>query len=242
MQRGNANYTDNLTRIGPRKLAQSIQRAFRRWTSIDTDLSPPQRPAGLRGLHNSNSGSTGVTITSAEVPTVIARQVSSTPSASMSVPENETSIASAELPVLSRKLPSPITAQLKGPAGADVILIVDDNRINREVLSAFIHKLGRKYEMAVNGKEALDAYRQHPNYFAVILMDISMPVMNGFEATREIRKFEHENRRQPTSIIALSGLASNTAQREALESGVNLFLSKPVRFHALSEAFASIPG
>lgn len=144
--------------------------------------------------------------------------------------------------MLSRKLPSPIQAQPQETVGADIILIVDDNRINREVLSAFIRKLGMKYEMAVNGKEALDAYKQHPNHFAVILMDISMPVMNGFEATREIRKFEHENRRQPTPIIALSGLASDAAQREALESGVNVFLSKPVRFNALSEAFASIPG
>ncbi|KAJ4158013.1 uncharacterized protein LMH87_008560 [Akanthomyces muscarius] len=228
--------------IGPRKLAQSIQRAFRRWTSIDTDSSPPVRPAGLRNLHNSNSGSTDITIDSAEVPALAARQASLTPSPPVNVSENEASLAAPELPELSRELASPVTAQLDGSIGPDVILIVDDNRINREVLSAFIHKLGRKYEMAVNGKEALDTYMRHPDYFAVILMDISMPVMNGFEATRAMRKFEHENRRQPTPIIALSGLASNAAQREALESGVNLFLSKPVRFHALSEAFASIPG
>ncbi|OAR00088.1 hypothetical protein LLEC1_01086 [Akanthomyces lecanii] len=227
--------------IGPRKLAQSIQRAFRQWTSIDTDSTPPLRPTGLRSLHASNSGSTGVAIASADIPTLAAQKASLTPSPPMSVSENEASLSSAELPELSLKVSSPNTVQPNGAVGADVILIVDDNRINREVLSAFIRKFGRNYEMAVNGKEALNAYVRHPDNFAVILMDISMPVMNGFEATREIRKFEREKRRQPTSIIALSGLASNAAQREALESGVNLFLSKPVRFTALSEAFASIP-
>lgn len=141
----------------------------------------------------------------------------------------------------SGTLSRPATAGPSLSTGADVILIVDDNHINREVLSTFIRKLGRKHAVAVNGQEAVDAYTQHPDYFAVILMDISMPVMNGFEATRAIRQFEHANHRPPTSIIALSGLASNAVQQEALESGVNLFLSKPVRFHALSEAFALIP-
>ena len=65
-------------------------------------------------------------------------------------------------------------------------------------------------------------------------MDISMPVMDGFEATRRIRAYERENGLQPVAIFALSGLASASAQQEAQESGIDLFLTKPVRLKELS--------
>lgn len=120
------------------------------------------------------------------------------------------------------------------------MLLVDDNNINLKVLSAFMGKLGRPYEVAVNGQQALETYTQSPGSFAGVLMDISMPVMDGFEATRQIRQFEHQHELAATPIVALTGLASHTAQQEALESGVNLFLTKPVRFNTLSEALASL--
>jgi len=63
---------------------------------------------------------------------------------------------------------------------------------------------------------------------AVIFMDISMPVMDGFTASRLIRAHEAENNLPASTIIALTGLASGSAQDEAYESGINLFLSKPV--------------
>ena len=56
-----------------------------------------------------------------------------------------------------------------------------------------------------------------------------MPVMDGMEATREIRKWEHERRQTPATIIALTGLGSATSRKEAYDSGVNMFLTKPVR-------------
>lgn len=57
-----------------------------------------------------------------------------------------------------------------------------------------------------------------------------MPVMDGFEASRQIRKFERDNRMRQTFIIALTGLAAESAQIEAYASGIDLFLSKPVKF------------
>jgi CheY-like chemotaxis protein len=66
-------------------------------------------------------------------------------------------------------------------------------------------------------------------------MDISMPVMDGLEATRRIREFERENKLPQTNIIALTGLASADAQRDAESAGVDVFMPKPVRFAELKK-------
>ncbi|KJX98408.1 sensor histidine kinase/response regulator like protein [Zymoseptoria brevis] len=69
----------------------------------------------------------------------------------------------------------------------------------------------------------------------IILMDINMPVLNGFEATRQIRGFEQRRGIPPATIIALTGLGSASAQHEAFDSGVDLFLTKPVRLKELTK-------
>lgn len=118
---------------------------------------------------------------------------------------------------------------------------MDDNNINLKILAAFMAKLGRAYEMAVNGKEAVDAYTTRPEQYDAILMDISMPVMDGLEATRRIRAFEHRSRcRRAVAVLALTGLASDGIHKEASDSGVDMFLTKPVRLKTLSEALQSM--
>ena len=72
---------------------------------------------------------------------------------------------------------------------------------------------------------------QHPNYKA----DISMPVMNGIDSTRAIRKVESERGQRPATIIALTGLGSSSIRQEAFSSGINNFLTKPVGFNQLRE-------
>jgi CheY-like chemotaxis protein len=137
--------------------------------------------------------------------------------------------------------PAPDQAKSACPTLAKRILLVDDNHINLKMLSAFMSKLGRAYGAAVNGKEAVDAYLCDPGQYAGIIMDISMPVMDGFEATRRIRQFEAQNQVvPPVAILALTGLASTTAHQEALESGVNVFLTKPVRLKMLSGVLESM--
>jgi CheY-like chemotaxis protein len=74
----------------------------------------------------------------------------------------------------------------------------------------------------------------------VVLMDISMPVLNGFEATQQIRAFEQQHNIKPATIIALTGLGSADAQREAYSSGVNLFLTKPVRLKELTKVLEDL--
>jgi signal transduction histidine kinase/CheY-like chemotaxis protein len=117
------------------------------------------------------------------------------------------------------------------------ILLVDDNDINLKIMSTYMKKLACRYVTASNGLEAVehfqDAFRAgHP--FEVVLMDVSMPVMDGFEATREIRAFERRAKfPTPARIIALTGLTSGKSQEEALASGADLFLTKPVQLRKL---------
>lgn len=115
------------------------------------------------------------------------------------------------------------------------LLLVDDNSINLKVLSAYMRKLGQTYAVATNGKEAVDAYTSDPGIFAGILMDISMPVMDGLEATRQIRAHERRAQTAPVTIIVLTGLASDRIRNEAFESGVTVFLTRPVGLDLLRE-------
>ncbi|KAI8267139.1 Hybrid signal transduction protein dokA [Colletotrichum sp. SAR11_239] len=149
------------------------------------------------------------------------------------------------------------TVQVKEIGGTDLkerkdsklhVLLVDDNKINLKLLVMFMKKCGYSYEEAENGQEAVDRFKEasgvhisedapeyeRPRRFDFILMDISMPILNGFEATRYIREFEREHRMQPpTNVIALTGLASADARRNAESVGIDVFMPKPVRFAEL---------
>ncbi|OAA71730.1 CheY-like superfamily [Akanthomyces lecanii RCEF 1005] len=118
-------------------------------------------------------------------------------------------------------------------------LLVDDNAINLRILSTFMVKLKKKFNTAQNGEEAVDAYKNAPNSFKCVFMDISMPVMDGLEATRAIRTYERENKLPSAVIIALTGLASAEAQQDAFTSGVDLFLTKPVKLAELAAILRS---
>jgi CheY-like chemotaxis protein len=120
------------------------------------------------------------------------------------------------------------------------VLLVDDNPINLKVLFAYMKKLGCDFESATNGQEAVDAYKANPQQFSGVLMDISMPVMDGLEATRLIRAYEREGQLAAVPVLALTGLASESACQEALKSGVDVFLTKPMRFNALSDVLESM--
>ena len=103
--------------------------------------------------------------------------------------------------------------------------------------------LKRKYTLvdeAENGLEAVHAVQKRRGGYDIIFMDVSMPVLDGFGATRQIRQLERQRRNgtatgnkdasKPALIIALTGLASASDQQEAFSSGLDLFLTKPVSF------------
>ncbi|KAM0229590.1 hypothetical protein ACHAPO_009854 [Fusarium lateritium] len=130
---------------------------------------------------------------------------------------------------------SPLTTPLAKPnpisnsaSTGETFLLVDDNPINLKMLIMFMKKLKLQYSTASNGQEAVTKYKENPSSYKCVFMDISMPVMNGFEATRHIRTFEAECSIPKCSIFALTGLASRDAQQEAVLSGIDLFLTKPI--------------
>ncbi|GAB7340585.1 hypothetical protein MBLNU457_6996t1 [Dothideomycetes sp. NU457] len=118
------------------------------------------------------------------------------------------------------------------------VLLVDDNKINVNLLVQFARKFNLTCEEAYNGLEAVSKFKQAHSVgrlFDVILMDISMPVMDGIEATRAIREYEEDNHVERTQIIALSAFTSADTQQEARSNGVDVYLAKPVKFGQLKK-------
>ncbi|GJC86108.1 hybrid signal transduction histidine kinase A [Colletotrichum liriopes] len=114
-------------------------------------------------------------------------------------------------------------------------LLVDDNPLNLKILASYMKKLGHEFQNAMDGQQALEIFQEGAGQFQCILMDISMPVMDGFEATRRIRAIETEHSFRRCHVFALTGLASASAQQEAFASGIDLFLTKPVRLKELNK-------
>lgn len=118
------------------------------------------------------------------------------------------------------------------------VLLVDDNDINLKIMVTYMRKLGYDYVTATDGLQALERYRDAAElgqHFQYVLMDVSMPIMDGLTATQEIRAFERTHALSKTTIIALTGLASLKTEEEAYASGVTRFLTKPVRLKTLKD-------
>ncbi len=108
------------------------------------------------------------------------------------------------------------------------ILIVDDIDMNAEILADLLEMEGAESERAVNGQEAVDMFTGHPvNYYDAVMMDLRMPVMDGFEAAKSIRSSGREDA-LTVPILALTANAFDRDKRRTLESGMNVHLSKPV--------------
>lgn len=107
------------------------------------------------------------------------------------------------------------------------ILIAEDSKINMKIARAFINETGAEVVEATNGKEAVTAFKSHPaGYFDLILMDVQMPVMNGYEATASIRSVERED----ALTIPIYAMTANTFDedvRQVKEIGMNGHLGKP---------------
>lgn len=118
------------------------------------------------------------------------------------------------------------------------ILVVDDNATNRKVMTAMLQKMGHNISNAENGQEAVDFLRE--NEADVVLMDIQMPVMNGVEATQSIRRGDAGQAQKDIPIVALTAFAMTSDREKYLSSGMDYFLSKPVKPDQLREVLTQV--
>lgn len=117
------------------------------------------------------------------------------------------------------------------------VLLIEDNEINQRVIEVFLQRLGAQVDIAENGLIGLDYWRLNSQKYQLILMDCQMPVMDGYEATRLIRK--EERAAHPVSHIPIVALTANAMQHDrdkCLQSGMDDFLAKPIE----RESFASM--
>jgi CheY-like chemotaxis protein len=106
------------------------------------------------------------------------------------------------------------------------ILVVDDSPQNIELLLNILAKGGHQVSTAENGQSAVDLYRAQP--FDLVLMDLQMPVMDGLQAAREIRRIERERRSALVPIIGLTASVGSERRQLALDAGMGSFVMKPL--------------
>ena len=122
------------------------------------------------------------------------------------------------------------------------ILLVEDHPLNAMVTTRLLEKRGMEVVHAENGEEAVDCFAQSaPGYFDAILMDIRMPVMDGLEATRQIRTSGKPDSRT-IPIIALTANAFDEDTKKSMESGMDGHLSKPIQVGLMMELLGKCIG
>ena len=112
------------------------------------------------------------------------------------------------------------------------ILLAEDIRVNQKVALRMFKRLGYDADLATNGKEAIEAL--HRQSYDVVFMDVQMPEMDGFEATRAIRE-EWQNDSRPW-IIAMTANAMRGDREKCLEVGMNDYISKPIQIEAIERS------
>jgi len=108
------------------------------------------------------------------------------------------------------------------------VLLVEDNLVNQIVAKKMLEKIGLEYEVANDGKEALE-YLAADKEFKLILMDCQMPVMDGYEATIEIRNQEKNSTSAPVTVIAMTANAMEGDKEQCLAAGMDDYIAKPVK-------------
>ena len=135
------------------------------------------------------------------------------------------------IPIHAPLEPEPETVSIDGDGQTIRVLIAEDNLPNQMVAAAMMQSLGCLTDLVDNGRDALEMVKK--SYYDIVFMDCYMPIMDGFEATAEIRRFEGDSRH--TIIVALTANAIKGYRDKCLASGMDDYLSKPIRSNELQE-------
>ncbi|MFV0365022.1 MAG: response regulator [Mangrovibacterium sp.] len=118
------------------------------------------------------------------------------------------------------------------------ILLVEDNMLNQKVVTFSLKKLDCDILIANNGLEGVELFKE--NKFDFVLMDIMMPVMDGLEATKNIRAYELEQNCERTPIIAVTANTLDNDREKCIENGMDEFMAKPFNLANLKEILHQI--
>jgi CheY-like chemotaxis protein len=143
----------------------------------------------------------------------------------------------ALLDVRSPRASTPSSEAVTGEDVVDLklrVLLAEDNLVNQKLALRMLQRMGCTVDLVENGRDAVAAFEREPG-FDVVLMDIQMPDMDGFEATAAIRAIEKQ-RFSHTPIIALTAHAMKGDQDRCLSAGMDAYLSKPISFSQLKQA------
>ena len=137
---------------------------------------------------------------------------------------NSEAVKKAVHPQAAPPPPRPAPSTITPSEGQPRLLVVDDNPINLEVASLMLNQLGYRVDMATNGQLAIEALEKAS--FDAVLMDLQMPICDGYQATAEIRRREGTERHTP--VIAMTAHAMPSDRKRAIDAGMDDYVSKPI--------------
>jgi len=141
---------------------------------------------------------------------------------------------------LRRKKEHTSLAKNKAELAGKRVLLAEDMDVNAQIMMEVLKMRDLQVELAVNGREALEMFRDHPeSYYDAILMDVRMPEMDGLEATAAIRKLDRDDAKK-VPIIALTANAFDEDVQRSMQAGLNAHLSKPVQPELLFETLENL--
>jgi signal transduction histidine kinase/DNA-binding response OmpR family regulator len=145
--------------------------------------------------------------------------------------QTSSNLSIAPVPDLTSKKTEP-----SAPIQKIKILVAEDFPLNQDVVRLMLQDSHYVPEFANNGQEALNMFKAEPDSYAAVLMDISMPVMDGYEAADKINAFQLEYKKPRKPIIALTGHALKHDRDKCIDAGMDDYLTKPVKHEALMDA------